>query len=171
MKKTNNIVVIEITPNNEQLFMKLVKHVARHLRSADFDELSATTEIAPYDCALKSCRMSSRKWIIIKSEGALNIPLAVFGVVPHSEIKTVGVPWMVATRELDHCGMYLMKNTKKYIDIMLKMFRYLFNYVDARNTNSINWLKRCGFEFEPAVPYGCKKMPFYQFHMGELNNV
>jgi hypothetical protein len=41
----------------------------------------------------------------------------------------------------------------------------LENVVDARNTKSIRWLRRMGFEVLPAAPLGVEGRPFHLFVM------
>ena len=48
-----------------------------------------------------------------------------------------------------------------------EQFPFMFNYVDARHTDAIRWLKWLGFEFDEAAPYGPFDLPFYRFTMGE----
>ena len=44
----------------------------------------------------------------------------------------------------------------------------MFNYVDARHTDAIRWLKWLGFTLHPATPYGPFDLPFHKFTMGEI---
>jgi hypothetical protein len=133
------------------------------MRKADHDELSAVMNCAPDDDVMKGYEDSENKWIIFDVEGTINIPVALFGVQRFNE-KT-GVPWMVATNDISKIKRFLVENTKKYIDIMKKDFDLLVNFVDVRNTVSIEWLKRAGFQFDEPAPYGVNGLLFHRFYM------
>ena len=52
---------------------------------------------------------------------------------------------------------------------MLENYSRVFNYVDARNTMVIGWIKWLNFTFEEPKPYGPKKIPFYKFYLNNKN--
>jgi hypothetical protein len=58
-----------------------------------------------------------------------------------------------------------MKASRVMIPRMRAAFPLLINVVDARNTKSVAYLKRCGFTLLEAIPAGPQKMPFYPFFM------
>jgi hypothetical protein len=94
-------------------------------------------------------------------------PVCCFGVAPYSVLGDKGSPWMLGTdgikdREASRCVRLL---SRYYIEKMLECFPILENYVDARNTISIKWLKWCGFNFDEAKPFGINKELFYRFWM------
>ena len=49
---------------------------------------------------------------------------------------------------------------------MLKTYRVLTNYADARNTTAIRWLRWLGFNILPAIPFGLDGLPFHPFELG-----
>jgi hypothetical protein len=162
----NNIAIIEITKELEDVFYRHIRNIAKHLRQADYDELDAAVKHSPYEEVFLSCEQSLKKWIVIKVEGSLFIPVALFGVVKNDGF---GTPWMVATNSFNSVKGFISRNVKGYLDIMKRLCGQLINGVDARNVTSINWLKRCGFIIEGS-PIMVNGFPFYRFHM-EANNV
>ena len=77
-----------------------------------------------------------------------------------------GSPWLLGTNEIGRYALTFLRANKKYVRRMLEFYPHLENYVDARNTTSIQWLKWLGFEFDLLpVPYGVWKMPFFRFEM------
>jgi hypothetical protein len=48
---------------------------------------------------------------------------------------------------------------------MLKAFPHLVNFVHAKNTTSVRWLRRLGFTLHEAVPYGALGEPFHPFEL------
>jgi len=157
------IIAIEIKKENMNSFYRHAKNIARHLRVVDNEELSAALNCAPEDDVMKGYELSTRKWIILSIEGNLNVPTALFGVQDHGD--GVGIPWMVATDGLKKIKRFLLESTDKYLSEIKKDYDMLVNYVDARNTDSIKWLKRLGFKFDEAAPYGHKQLPFHRFWM------
>lgn len=76
----------------------------------------------------------------------------------------LGVPWMLATNRMVGRGGALTAAALRYLADIRQRYTCLHNYVDARHTASIRWLKRLGFTVSdkpmPAGPYG---MPFHSF--------
>lgn len=90
---------------------------------------------------------------------------AIIGVAPVSILTGVGSPWMLGTPVLDRHQRVLVRMTPEYISRMLKAFPHLVNYVHAKNTTSVRWLRRLGFTLHEAVPYGPLGEPFHPFEM------
>jgi hypothetical protein len=89
--------------------------------------------------------------------------VALAGVSP-TKTPDVGQVWMVATDQLlDHQKEFL-RYTHSFIDKLHDHYPLLFNWVDARNTVHLKWLKWSGFTFinyhEKWGPLG---LPFYTF--------
>ena len=54
--------------------------------------------------------------------------------------------------------------SKGVVEIFQKRYRVLYNFIDARNTLHIKWLKWCGFTFiQKHYDYGYEKRLFYEF--------
>ena len=79
-----------------------------------------------------------------------------------------GIPWLLSTEYLYSWKRKnlrsFLKSTKSWIEHMGEMYPFLHNYVDTRNTESINWLKHLGFKFTKTIEdYGYLKIPFIKF--------
>ena len=90
---------------------------------------------------------------------------AILGVAPINMLAGIGSPWMLGTPVLDRHQRILVRMTPEYISRMLKAFPHLVNYVHAKNTTSVRWLRRLGFTLHEAVPYGPLGEPFHPFEM------
>lgn len=90
---------------------------------------------------------------------------AIFGAAPVNMLAGIGSPWMLGTPVLDRHQRILVRRTPEYISRMLKTFPHLVNYVHAKNTTSVRWLRRLGFTLHEAVPYGPLGEPFHPFEM------
>ena len=92
-------------------------------------------------------------------------PFCVFGVTPKSMLLSTGCPWLLGTDAVLDNWVGVLKLSRGYVKQMLQPFDKLENYVDARNTVSMKWLKWCGFSFDAAEPYGILGLPFHRFYM------
>jgi hypothetical protein len=90
---------------------------------------------------------------------------AIIGAAPINMLAGIGSPWMLGTPVLDRHQRILVRRTPEYISRMLKAFPHLVNYVHAKNTTSVRWLRRLGFTLHEAVPYGPLGEPFHLFEM------
>ncbi len=79
--------------------------------------------------------------------------------------EDVGAPWMIGTPVCEKHARILIKRPPEYIAKMLKAFPHLVNYVHAKNTTSVGWLKRLGFTIHEAAPYGPMGEAFHKFEL------
>ena len=138
-----------------------VQAMAGRFRPADVDELWAAAHRTPEACCELGLAVSPLCWTALFD----GTPVAMFGVSPAALIGGVGCPWMVGTVELDRHAYTIMRHCGGPLARMQEAFRHLVNFVDARNTKAIRWLKRLGFVFGPAEPHGVDGLPFYRFEM------
>jgi hypothetical protein len=139
-----------------------IAHVAANLRRADQEELDAVFGplTDPLDAIGRSVMLSSHYWTLAAAE-----PLAVFGVAPLSLLGGVGAPWLLGTEKIFTAPSALVREGRRYVQRMLAVYPHLLNYVDARNTRSVRWLARLGFEIQPAKPFGAAGLPFHRFEL------
>lgn len=90
---------------------------------------------------------------------------AILGVAPLNILTGMGSPWMLGTPLVDRYQRVLVRSTPEYIARMLKAFPHLVNFVHARNTTSVRWLRRLGFTLHEAVPFGPLGEPFHPFEL------
>lgn len=90
---------------------------------------------------------------------------AIMGVAPINMLNGLGSPWMLGTPVLDRNSRILVRATPVYIGRMLTAFPHLVNFVHAKNTTSVRWLRRLGFTLYDAVPHGPLGEPFHPFEM------
>lgn len=140
--------------------------IACYAREADVLELWAAAKSTPLESMLRGMERSEAwTWLI---DG---MPVCMFGVCPVSILGGYGVPWMVGTHQIDaHAGAFL-RNSKAGILELLGHWDHLQNWVDARNTKAIRWLRHLGFTIHPAAPYGPFDLPFHHFEMRRPDHV
>ena len=130
-------------------------------RPADIAELWASSHSTPESCLMTGLQISPLCWTAL-FDGA---PVAMFGVSPAAMLGGIGCPWMVGTTELDRHAYTIMRHCREPLARMLESFGHLVNFVDARNTKAIRWLKRLGFQFQGAEPHGVEGLLFHRFDM------
>lgn len=90
---------------------------------------------------------------------------AIIGCAPVSLVSGIGSPWMLGTPVLNANSRVLVDLTPSYIATMLTAFPHLVNYVHAKNTTSVRWLRGLGFTLHKPEPYGALGEPFRKFEM------
>lgn len=139
-----------------------IAHVGGNMRPADAAEVWASSRSEPLTAVAESVALSDLCWAA-EVDGDV---VALFGAAPLlGLIGRTAAPWMLGTPALDHNSVLLMKTCRGYIAQMRERYPHLLNYVDARNSRSIRWLKRLGFVVHPAEPYGPDGYPFHKFEM------
>jgi hypothetical protein len=129
-----------------------------NLRTSDRIECEAYGEDI-FELIRSSIKRSMLCWTGL-ADGELG---AVMGVTPIDTLSGIGCPWMLGTPVLDAHQRVLVRRTPHYIGHMLAAFPHLTNFVHAKNTTSVRWLRRLGFTLHEAEPYGPYGEPFHRF--------
>ena len=133
------------------------------IRKADHDECYAALGRSAEEGLMQSFAASRMAWAAVTASETI----AVFGCAAASLLTDTGVPWMVGTDKVSEYRVSFARGGRRYTKKMKRVFSYLENWVDARNTLSLRWLQWCGFTIEPARPYGFEQRPFHRFYMEE----
>lgn len=145
-----------------------LEHIAARLRDADRREVQAIRGPVPmYDTLALAVLRSTHYWVSVAGDE----PIAMFGVAPTDLLSGIGSPWFLATDRAEGYPRSLVVEGRRYALRMLEVYPHLMNYVDARNTRSIRWLKHIGFEVHPAEPMGIAGLPFHPFEMKAQDDV
>lgn len=126
-----------------------IRHIARHMRRADVEEVKAARGLSPAKALALSLRKSARAWTII-ADGR---PIAMFGVGDVNILAGVGSPWMLGTPEIERHVMIFLRNCPYWVGQLLEGYTVLRNCVDDRNRLSIRWLKWLGFKVGEPVAF------------------
>ena len=135
-----------------------IEPIAADMRPADAAEVLACSGRTP-EQALRASWMASRWAFTVIGD----VPVAMFGVADWGDGG--GSPWLLATPRLlsDHRSDFA-KGSRGVMFGMQESFTYLENYVDARNIDSVRWLRWLGFTIHPAAPHGVAGLPFHRFN-------
>lgn len=135
--------------------------LVRNMREHDKMEVNAATHMGLRNAVQTSVIMST-----YSKTGLVNGELVcMWGVCPISLLSGSGSPWMLGTDLITEKQRIFLRRSKPWLDDIRKDYKYLENFVDARNTMSIKWLKWLGFEMDEAEPYGVHGEPFHKFTM------
>jgi hypothetical protein len=132
--------------------------IATDLRLGDREEIDATTDMSPEDALVGSAAGSDMAWII-SNQGR---PMTVFGCAPSAPGS--GQVWMMGTPEMDAVSLRLGRVSLRCLHLMHAKHACLWNYIDARNEQSMRWLRWTGFQLLEAHPqFGRQGRLFFTF--------
>jgi hypothetical protein len=138
-------------------------HISKNLRRCDLDEVEAMASVPPEDALRVSVALSSHGYAVLDRQGE---PVAMFGAAPHP-LPEVGIVWMLGTDGITREALAIARATRTYFDELNAAYRILWNYIDARNTASMRWLRWGGFRLLGDVQFG--QHPFHIFARTNFN--
>ena len=139
-----------VTPTEEQ-----VLYIADHLKKDDYREIVGLAGRTGVRDNLLLCASSSKWARVALFDG---VPVAAFGVYATSPFARESCIWMLTTEATQVRKIYVGRTSRKGIRALLNDWDVLWNYVDAGNRQTIQWLEWLGAKVgkpEPLPPYGC----------------
>ncbi len=139
-----------------------VSFVAANMRQEDRDECFALSGTNAVQSLFSSYFISNPCMTIVSRHGQ---PMGMWGV---SRIcKTSGRVWMLGCKNMldDSRDKYeFLRQSRIELKKLHQQFPVLFNYIDARNTVHLRWLKFMGFSIiKKHEKFGYENLPFYEF--------
>lgn len=131
----------------------------RNMRPLDWQEVQASS--GSPERALRQSVALSEAAVTALLDGHV---ACVFGLVPRAVMSDEAIPWLLGTPRLNKVARLLTREAKSFLEG--SGYPKLYNYVDARNTPSIRWLKLLGFAFDAPAPHGVEGRLFHRFHSG-----
>lgn len=129
-----------------------------HIRDCDRREIWHMAHKLPIDAFMDGYKVSDKPYVV-EWKGK---PIAMFGVSGNK--GSVGVPWMLATDDIQKIAKSFLRECKPYVEKMHDDYPVLTNFVWSKNEVHIAWLKWLGFTFGDAVPMGPDNELFINFH-------
>lgn len=141
---------IEISPGT----LAQVHQIADNLREIDRVELSLCGD--PMARVLHGWGISTYRGIFVADDE----PVVVYGVCPSPFDDGEGVPWMVATPEIERVPKSFLMASRMEVQRMRAGYSELRNATHKDNTTSIQWLTWLGFRVsdEAVGPGGVLRM-------------
>lgn len=145
-------------------YIKIASHkdaeeLSKNLREEDLEEIKANSNVSAYHALTGGVKYSHLPLAIMNDE---NKPIMIMGVVPQG--KQLGLIWLLSSPEINVMPITFLRNCKGVLKLFLQSYPVLYNYIDARNTLHINWLKWLGFNFiKVHEHFGYEKRKFIEF--------
>lgn len=147
--------------------LELIEAMEPHARQADVDELQAASGKTPGEAMREGLKISLETWAgLVNGE-----PICIFGLAPASILGGSAIPWMISAEGVDRFAVGFIRRCRPVVAGWSQSFPSLWNYVDARNTRAIRWLRWLGFQIHPAQPHGLLGLPFHRFDMRSADHV
>ncbi len=150
----SNYAIVEATHDH-------INDLILNMRQEDADECWASSHSSPGEAIGQAMTHSDKSYAGLTPDGQV---MCIFGLAPLTLLSDIGVPWMLATPQLDLHARKFARGSVKVMRWFTSAYPRLVNYVDARNASAINWIKWLGFTVEKARPYGPDDVLFHRFH-------
>jgi len=136
--------------------------LADDMCQVDKDEVYATSGQSPKTALLSSVMCSDQ--LVCGFDQKKLIGIGGIGLEPNGN----GIPWFLRSNYFHLWKKKnlrsFMRSTRSWIEHVGESYPAMYNYVDVRNKESINWLKHLGFRLTNTVDnYGFLKIPFIKF--------
>lgn len=131
-----------------------IKYIADHVRDADRQEMLDYNMMTP---------MESIQLSLYNSQGEAwtglvdGVPVTMFGVAKPNWI------WLVGTKDIHKYETVFLIKSRKILKKILEKHPMLENYVEAKNTRSVQWLSWLGFEMDEPERTGANNELFIYF--------
>lgn len=135
-----------------------VEWLIPRLRDADVSEIWAANHEEPPLALRRGYELSSPCYTVVYREE----PILIFGA---SEVQPdVGCVWGLGSNLVSDAWRPFLRISRPSIELLHEDYSMLFNFVDARNTTHINWLRWLDFKFiNRHEEFGAEQLPFYEF--------
>lgn len=136
--------------------------LAHNMHPDDVAEVRDGCGLTPAQALIQACR-STRYPLAYVDEGVV---IAMLGCGEHTSLigeRRVGIPWMLASRQITSYGKPLVKSGRELTKFWSEDYDILQNYVDVRHERACRWLKAIGYTLDEPTPYGPLQLPFHRF--------
>ena len=132
--------------------------IAENIRDADRNEITAYSGQQPIEALVAGYNCSDVPFTVVVG----GEPAAIFGASPVE--PGVGAIWLLGTDRILRNTTRFLRESHFWLDQCARPYDMLFNYVDARNTVHIKWIKWLGFTLiNLHEDFGVEQRPFYEF--------
>lgn len=151
---TPNAIIVKATAEHAE-------YLAPRLRDQDVAEIWAASRVQPHEALMEALGGEAFTGIVDDE------PACMFGCRPVSPLHPqVAIPWLLGTEKMVSRPWTFLRVSHIYVRNLKERHQLLYNYVDARNTVAVQWIRSLGFVLQPAQPYGYDRLPFHRFYAG-----
>jgi hypothetical protein len=125
-------------------------NLAPRMRQEDIAEVWVGSHQEPLEHLTDSIERS----VIARSALVGDQVACIWGVVAISLLTGTGQPWLLTSDLVERHPRHFMREVRRQLPEMLRMFPTLLNVTDARYTRAIRWLDRIGFQVSPPFLFG-----------------
>jgi hypothetical protein len=131
-----------------------IEHIAANVREADKQEMKDYANMTPLQ-ALEISFYNSKgeAWTGLVDD----VPVTMFGVGKPNYI------WLVGTTDIHKYDKLFLIKSRKILKKLMEKHPILENYVELKNTRSVQWLAWLGFNMEQPEPMGVNNELFCHF--------
>ncbi len=90
-------------------------------------------------------------------------PVSMFGLTKEGLLDTKAIFWILSTEKVFSMSKRLIRHSREYLDIWLKEYDELYNYIHEDNVKALRWAKFLGAEMVPIPNMGKDGETFYKF--------
>jgi hypothetical protein len=91
--------------------------------------------------------------------------LCMMGIARQGLVTGIGVPWFLSSVHVEEHPRAFLRSCKRYFSYWSQDYDFLVNYVDARYTEAVEWVRWLGFEVHPAERVGKDNLPFHRIEL------
>jgi len=127
-----------------------IHRVARGMREEERLEVEALCGESPLQALLRSRRESRVVFTCLDAQGQ---PVCIWGV-SGPDADGYYCPWLLGTRRVPQNGIAFLRSCRAYLPAVLELYPRLRNWIDARYTQSLDWIRWLGFDVSAPRPVG-----------------
>ena len=136
--------------------------LANVMRETDKEEIYASSGSNPYFALIRGMESTPYCWTAVDDQG----PIAMWGIAELDKYAVNGIPWgLCAERACTEYRLPFLREGLRCTKEGRKRYRHLENWVYAKNTEHIRFIRWCGYHVHPAVPHGFLNEPFHRFEI------
>lgn len=137
-------------------------YVARRMRYIDRKEIYYMSALQPRSAVAVTTAHAVAAWTALVD----GVPACIFGITRATRLSDVGVPWLLATDEMEKHRREIIRQSRDYYQRFVDCFPKMENHVLAENARVVRWLRWLGFDMQEPAPYGCFGASFIRFGKG-----
>lgn len=88
--------------------------------------------------------------------------IAMFGVAQPTLVNSLGMPWLLGSPAISQHWVRFARESRDFVNHEKAGYQMLLNYVDARHTRAVRWVRWLGFTLSLVERFGPDNLPFWR---------